>query len=503
MTMESSAFDDVLGKCIEGRASDREQRQLVEAARSSAELDARLRRAAVMDASLRALGKDGDGFFRAVQARLTRKGGSAKFSSQMRQRLERAARPPARSPFVRIVLPLAALLLLAVGLGWSVLQSRREAAADALATVVSLRGQPTASIAGQSVALAVGMGLSSGDAVHTGASGGIVMGYRDGTRVAARGNADLSVEEASQGKRLGLRAGSLMAQVAKQSSSAPMVISAPMAEATVVGTQFGLAHGRKGSLLQVIEGTVRYRRLADGATLDVTAGQNVLASPDLPFAVRPNRVQDSVKALYLFDEMSGTVVHDVSGIGTPMDLTIGDPTIATWTPDGLNDGRGHAGIRYSGPADKLTDAIGASKGMTIEFWSTARGKTSAPQVTTIRLSSPSFQSSSWMDTAKRGQTLEHVALVFTHQGDHLILTSYGGGPASIKDLGSISDAWAQMVRARSINIDVSPDVPPDDATLTNEYHMLALHGRALSAEEVRQNELAGIPTTAPFRTIDE
>lgn len=53
-----------------------------------------------------------------------------------------------------------------------------------------------------------------------------------------------------------------------------------------------------------------------GATLLLTA------SPRIAVATLPERVSDGLMALYLLDERSGTVVHDLSGFGTPLDLAI-------------------------------------------------------------------------------------------------------------------------------------------------------------------------------------
>jgi hypothetical protein len=277
-----------------------------------------------------------------------------------------------------------------------------------------------------------------------------------------------------------------------------------MGEATVVGTRFGLAHNRKGSLLQVIEGTVRYRRLADNATLDVVAGYSLLASPDRPFELRPNRVDRGVKMMYLFDEMAGTTVHDVSGVGDPLDLTIGDPVKAVWTANGLNDGGGGSGIGCRGNGRKFFEAVKASHGLTIEFWCSVSGTSTAEVVTTIKMWNGSFVSTSWAEPKSRVPGLDHVALVFTERDGNLVLTSYDKTPdVTSKILGEVAASRQTMLREDALNIDVSPDAPAPGATMSTELHMLAFYGRALSEAEVRQNEKAGVPTSPPLGPVDE
>ena len=48
-----------------------------------------------------------------------------------------------------------------------------------------------------------------------------------------------------------------------------------------------------------------------------------------------NRVTGGEIVLYNFDEGSGNTIHDVSGVGTPLNLTINKPSTVSWSAAGL------------------------------------------------------------------------------------------------------------------------------------------------------------------------
>lgn len=47
-----------------------------------------------------------------------------------------------------------------------------------------------------------------------------------------------------------------------------------------------------------------------------------------------DRATANLVALYTFQEGSGNIVQDVSGVGTPLNLTIGTPNNTTWLAGG-------------------------------------------------------------------------------------------------------------------------------------------------------------------------
>jgi len=114
--------------------------------------------------------------------------------------------------------------------------------------------------------------------------------YPDGTRVELGANTEIRDLKIDGGKRFTLVRGEARAQVAKQPKDQPMIAASAHAEAKVVGTSLRLVteEGAKGfTRLEVTEGKVQLKRLADGRTVDVAAGQYAVASAGTELAARP------------------------------------------------------------------------------------------------------------------------------------------------------------------------------------------------------------------------
>jgi hypothetical protein len=72
-------------------------------------------------------------------------------------------------------------------------------------------------------------------------------------------------------------------------------------------------------------------------------------------------------ALYTFHEGSGRVVHDVSGVGRPLDLRVRMGTRADWRRTGLVL-RGRSGLASTDSARELVRRLRASRAVTVEVW---------------------------------------------------------------------------------------------------------------------------------------
>jgi hypothetical protein len=96
-----------------------------------------------------------------------------------------------------------------------------------------------------------------------------------------------------------------------------------------------------------------------------------VVSLGLAFCLLPTTLavaEEGLVALYTFQEGSGTTVHDVSGIGTPLDLVIGDADAVDWLPDGGLAFRTGVLAASPGPATKVIQACQQSQAVTIEAW---------------------------------------------------------------------------------------------------------------------------------------
>ncbi len=80
-----------------------------------------------------------------------------------------------------------------------------------------------------------------------------------------------------------------------------------------------------------------------------------------------SRVTEGVQLLYNFNEASGTIVNDNSGIGSPYNLEFDNPSAVTWTPKGMgvND---IAYINGNSPLTKVIDACKLTDELTVEVW---------------------------------------------------------------------------------------------------------------------------------------
>ena len=79
-----------------------------------------------------------------------------------------------------------------------------------------------------------------------------------------------------------------------------------------------------------------------------------------------SRVTAGLTAFYDFNEGSGTTILDNSGFGSPLDLTINNPSAASWTSAGLfvKD----TALINSSVATKIINAVAASNEITLELW---------------------------------------------------------------------------------------------------------------------------------------
>ena len=79
------------------------------------------------------------------------------------------------------------------------------------------------------------------------------------------------------------------------------------------------------------------------------------------------RVADGLEVLYTFDEGAGTVVNDVSGVGSPVNLTIANPANVAWGSGTLAVNA--STIISSGvAATKLYNSVVPANAITIEAW---------------------------------------------------------------------------------------------------------------------------------------
>ncbi len=218
------------------------------------------------------------------------------------------------------------------------------------------------------------------------------------------------------------------------------------------------------------------------------------------------RTTVGLQTLYRFQEGSGTIVNDVSGVGTPLNLDISGDT--TWTATGLTLNSSSL-ITSAGAASKVIDAVTTSNAITVEAWITPANTTQTGPARIVSLS---------LDLYNRNFTLGQ-------QGNRYDMrlrttgTSNNGIPSVGTAVGTLTPAQTHIVYTRDANgvvnfykdgillstSSTSGDMSNWDNSyrlaLANELsadrgwlgslHLVALYNRALSGTDVVQNFAAG------------
>ena len=184
---------------------------------------------------------------------------------------------------------------------------------------------------------------------------------------------------------LALVGGEVYIETSKADSG--LYVDSPHGRATDIGTRFDVTAKKTGTTVLVVEGEVRAS--TDNGDANVATDHEVLlvrrTSPP-GFVRRASNAKKrvawatSVKpkvdirvasmglvALYEFGDGGGTIVHDSSGVGQPLDLHIQRAAGATWHRGSL-DVRASSVIASATPATKITSACRKTNEFTIEAW---------------------------------------------------------------------------------------------------------------------------------------
>ncbi len=184
-----------------------------------------------------------------------------------------------RRPWLRYgLIPLGAAAALFV-IVYAISPGRTMQAGKAVtATVAEVRGEVTRTRGGKPTPVRKDDAIRPGATLEIPQDGHLRLRYLDGTTVALGADTQLMVVKHATAKRLKLVHGELEAEVAEQAPDAPMTVATPGAEVRVLGTQFKLVVKKKSTRLEVTKGTVRLTRIQDRKSVDVAAGQYVVAA---------------------------------------------------------------------------------------------------------------------------------------------------------------------------------------------------------------------------------
>lgn len=236
--------------------------------------------------------------------------------------------------------------------------------------------------------------------------------------------------------------------------------------------------------------------LSDAALLTVTAGDS-------------GRVTANLLAFYRFDEGAGSVIHDRSGVGTPLDLQIGSMQGVLWG-SGFLRVTAPVVIASEGQATKIFNAARAADALTVEAWiSPASSAQGNPPARIVGLSSHQNQRNFGFDQAlstyefrlrttetnKQGQPY-----LVTPQGaattalTHIVYARAPGGDAVVYCNGMMIHGGIIPGTFANWNGDyhlLLANTEQSNRTWRGDYHLVAVYGRALTAGEVARNYAAG------------
>ncbi|MBN1417593.1 MAG: hypothetical protein JXP34_02390, partial [Planctomycetes bacterium] len=113
-------------------------------------------------------------------------------------------------------------------------------------------------------------------------------------------------------------------------------------------------------------GTYVLRLTASDGALSASDTMTVVVE-DPPSLPENGRIAEGLIVFYAFDEGEGTIIHDISGVGETLDLSIADPSAVSWGTGTLAV-NAPAGIISTGTAEKIHGAVTATNEITIEAW---------------------------------------------------------------------------------------------------------------------------------------
>jgi hypothetical protein len=222
----------------------------------------------------------------------------------------------------------------------------------------------------------------------------------------------------------------------------------------------------------------------------------------------PERATKDLQVLYTFEEGGGDMVRDLSGAGKPIHLRIENLSAVRW-------GNGHLTLNSAtliesvAPPKRLIDRIKKSKAMTLEAWVASADPRQSGPARIVTLSSGSSkrnftlgQDGNKFDVRLRtGATdgnglpgLASPAGAVERRLTHVVYTRDPAGKATLyingaekisREMPGELSNWDQNFQL-AIGNETS-----GDRLWRGTFHLLAIYSRALSLQEVRQNQAAG------------
>ena len=225
----------------------------------------------------------------------------------------------------------------------------------------------------------------------------------------------------------------------------------------------------------------------------------------------PARISVGQQALYAFLERDGSVVRDVSGVGTPLNLSIQDPDKTTWLECGGLSVDQSTLISGIGSASKISDAIKESNAITLEAWITPDNNRQNGPARIVTLSDGVQQRNVTLGQQRKKYD---VRLRTTFTGDngnhpsvrtssrhvktrltHVVYTKNANGLAKIYVNGRLAKRRFIFGSTDNWNNDFAFGLANEfgaNRSWLGDYRLVAVYDRALSTDEVLHNFDVGV-----------
>jgi len=318
-------------------------------------------------------------------------------------------------------------------------------------------------------------------------------------------------------KRLELLAGTVEAEVTKQSPNGPLIVKTPHAFAIVRGTKFKLTSDSNRTRLEVTHGRVDLRQVSDGSTVSVGKDMFAVAGPGGSFEAKPMRAKNDLVVYYTFQEGKGTEIKDRSGSGKPLNLVIagGKTDSGGW--------RGTGGYRFTkapahwestASAEKIAAACRQSGAITLEAWIEPADETQKGPARIVSLSSGNNAVNFLLGHGDENSTDEFVARLRTTRTkdnalpqletpakavtkslSHVVYTRHPGGRGVLYVNGKASVTENRDGDLSNWNgklkLSLGNDPGEKERFWNGTYRLVAVYSRALSESEVKRNYQSG------------
>ncbi|MCM8533675.1 MAG: FecR domain-containing protein [Lentisphaeraceae bacterium] len=161
------------------------------------------------------------------------------------------------------------------------------------AKVSSYKGEVSIIRSGNSIKLAKGVKIKTGDIIESG-EGICSFKYKDKTLLRLEENSRIIIAKESSSKLLHLKEGSLFSTVTPQQKGQAMIIKTDSGYAKVLGTKFTISTLKNAMKLDVIKGAVLLKNNTGGEAV-IKDGEYAIARDNVPVEVLKIPVQNEIK----------------------------------------------------------------------------------------------------------------------------------------------------------------------------------------------------------------